>query len=75
VVPGSPAEKAGLQEGDVVVGWQGDKGKAPTAKRLVGQLQRNIGRTVELQVLRPARGVGTREEQLRICVVPVEAAP
>lgn len=56
VVPGSPAAKAGLSEGDVVV-RVGDREVTEQAELTVAVMSQQIGRTVDFQVVRSGRKV------------------
>ena len=51
IIPGSPAEKAGLKEKDVVLEWSGQK---ITAEKSIQDYLENcaVGETVSLKVLR-----------------------
>ncbi len=54
VQPGSPAEKAGLVPGDVVIEWNGQKVIEPSELRLL-VAGTKIGTTVPVRILREGR--------------------
>lgn len=73
VYGGSPAEKAGLRPGDVIVGFGGQRREVTTAS-LIKALGENIGRPLELRVLRRgAEGGGKAPVEATLSVVSQEA--
>jgi HtrA serine peptidase 2 len=54
IKPGSPAEKAGLQQGDVIVSYEGvSSGEKATTAGLIRALSEHVGKPLELRVMRP----------------------
>ena len=53
---GSPAERAGLKTGDVIVGYAGTTRNATTSG-LIKALGEHIGKPMELRVVRPGNVV------------------
>ena len=72
VLPGSAAEKAGLQAGDVVLAIDGREVIRLTYGEAVNKLDGTAGTTVELSVLRPAAGEGGQAETLSFTVTRAE---
>ena len=72
VLPGSAAEKAGLQAGDVVLAIDGREVIRLTYGEAVNKLDGTAGTTVELSVLRPAAGEGGQAETLSFAVTRAE---
>ncbi|EIE24629.1 trypsin-like serine protease [Coccomyxa subellipsoidea C-169] len=66
VSPGSPASRAGLRPGDIIVGYAGQK--APSTAGLIRTLGEQVGKPLELQVLRPGS-----PGEVTINIVAVEA--
>ena len=59
VIPGSPAEKAGIKDGDIIVAVESAKvGENGTVSSLLGEY--TVGDTVELTVLRDDKEVKLR---------------
>ncbi|GMH37712.1 hypothetical protein BSKO_05585 [Bryopsis sp. KO-2023] len=52
VTKGSPAERGGLQPGDVIVGFKGCREEDVTTGKLIEELGKHIGKSMELRVLR-----------------------
>lgn len=66
IIPGSPAEKAGLQEGDVIIEIEGQKlNEDNTVVSILGQ--QRVGSTVELKILRNGEEIAVQ--------ATLEAAP
>lgn len=72
VLPGSAAEKAGLQAGDVVLAIDGREVIRLTYGEAVNKLDGTAGTTVELSVLRPAAGEGGQAQTLSFTVTRAE---
>ena len=72
VLPGSAAEKAGLQAGDVVLAIDGREVIRLTYGEAVNKLDGTAGTTVELSVLRPAAEEGGQAETLSFTVTRAE---
>jgi Do/DeqQ family serine protease len=71
VVPGSPAEKAGVQEGDLIVEWNGQKiNEKAEVPLLVGSTE--IGSTAKMKVI---RGGNPIELSVTITERPAELTP
>ena len=65
VEPGSPAEAAGLQEGDVIHTLDGERVRNPLAmERLASRLARQPGSAAELEIFRSGRGRYGGEDDL-----------
>ncbi|CAL5219537.1 g1388 [Coccomyxa viridis] len=67
VSQGSPAHRAGLQSGDVIVGYGSER--EPTTSRLIMALAEQVGKPLELHIMRPGSS-----QQVVISVTAVEAA-
>lgn len=65
VLDGSPASKAGLRQGDIIVGFSGSN-KDVTVPALVEVLTQNIGKRLQLQVLRG-------DQELALSIRAIEA--
>lgn len=72
VLPGSAAEKAGLQAGDVVLAIDGREVIRLTYGEAVNKLDGTAGTTVELSVLRPAAEEGGQAQTLSFTVTRAE---
>ncbi|MBL4800659.1 MAG: DegQ family serine endoprotease [Emcibacter sp.] len=66
VYPGGPADKAGLEQGDVILKLDGKEVSTPQALRYYTGLEK-VGGTIPLEIL--------RGEKRMILTVPLEAAP
>jgi serine protease Do len=71
VVPGGPAEKAGLMVDDVVLSFQGEALPSPDRLRWVASLA-GVGKTVTLRV---ARGGRMFDLQVKLAALPERATP
>jgi serine protease Do len=71
VVPGGPAEKAGLMVDDVILSFQGEALPSPDRLRWVASLA-GVGKTVTLRV---ARGGRMFDLQVKLDALPERAAP
>ena len=52
VLPGNPAEKAGLQAGDTIIGVNDDETAGWTVEKVVGKVRGDVGTSVRMTVLR-----------------------
>lgn len=66
IYPGGPADKAGLEQGDVILSLDGKEVSSPQALRYYTGLE-TVGGTIPMEIL--------RGEKRRILHVPLEAAP
>jgi serine protease Do len=71
VVPGGPAEKAGLMVDDVILSFQGEALPSPDRLRWVASLA-GVGKTVTLRV---ARGGRMFDLQVKLAALPERATP
>ncbi len=71
VVPGGPADKAGLQVDDVLLSFEGEALPGPDRLRWVASLA-GIGKTVTLRVVRAGR---TFDLQVKLEALPERASP
>jgi serine protease Do len=71
VVPGGPADKAGLVVDDVILSFQGEALPSPDRLRWVASLA-GVGKTVTLRV---ARGGRMFDLQVKLDALPERAAP
>lgn len=65
VAPGSPAARAGLQQGDIITRYNGES-KEATTSGLIRALEAHIGRELRLDVVRRSAGGGVTAVSLTV---------